>query len=109
MSMKQVNMWHIAMMGPILCYIGDKEDKANNISYAILATLTISILFTVRKPNIKKLNYYNIVNLLHYLVIFPMFLFIIYKRNKLPKYVFKFIKYLGISVIAIHIYKLLKK
>ena len=107
MSMKQVNQWHIAMMGPVLYYIGNKAKETNKIAYTILATLTASILFTVRRPS--KLNYRGIVNLTHYLVFIPLFGYIIYKNDKLPSWGFTLIKFLGISVIAIHLYKLFNK
>ena len=29
MSMNQVNQWHVAMIGPILYYIHNKEGKSN--------------------------------------------------------------------------------
>lgn len=104
MSMKQVNQWHIAMMGPVLYYIGNKAEKTNKLAYAVLATLTASIIFVVRIP--KKLNYRGIVNLTHYALFLPLFGYIVYKNNNLPSWSFPMLKYLGISVIAVHLYKL---
>lgn len=106
MSMNQVNQWHIAMIGPVLFYIGNKGDKTDKIAYVVLATLTASILFVVRRPT--KLNYRGIINLAHYAVFIPLFGYIVYKNNNLPIWTFPLIKYLGISVIAIHLYHLLK-
>ena len=107
MSMNQVNQWHVAMVGPVLYYIGSKEGKSKQVAYTVLGTLTASILFVVRKPN--KLNYRGIINLAHYLLFLPLFLYIVYKNNKLPIWSFRLIKYLGISVIAIHLYHIIKR
>ena len=106
MSMNQVNQWHIAMIGPVLYYIGNKEEKTNKIAYIVLATLTTSILFVVRRPS--KLDKRGIINLAHYAVFIPLFGYIVYKNNKLPSWSFSLIKYLGISVVAIHLYHLFK-
>ena len=107
MSMNQVNQWHVAMIGPVIYYIGNKEEKTKPLAYIVLATLTASILFVVRRP--KKLNYRGIINLAHYAVFLPLLGYIVYKNKKLPKWSFPLIKYLGISVIAIHLYHILKK
>ena len=107
MSMSQVNQWHIAMIGPILYQIGSKEGNAKKYYYTMLGTLAASIIFTVRRP--KKLNYRGIVNLSHYALILPSFLYIVYRGNELPNWSFKIIKYLGISVIAIHLYNFYKR
>lgn len=103
----QVNLWHVAMIGPILYYIGNKGKEANEYSYTALATLAISILFVVRKPNLE--NYRGIIRMIHYLIYIPLFLYIVHQNKNLPEWSFNLIKYLGISVSAIHFYLLYKK
>ena len=105
--MNQVNQWHIAMIGPVLFYIGNKEGKSSQVAYIVLGTLTASILFVVRKP--RQLNYHGIINLAHYAIFLPLFLYIVYKNNNLPLWGFTLIKYLGISTIAIHLYHVIKR
>ena len=107
MSMNQVNQWHVAMVGPILYYIGNKEGKSNQVAYTILGTLTASILFVIRRP--KQLDYRGIINLAHYVIFLPLFIYIVYKNNSLPLWAFRLIKYMGISVIAIHFYHIIKR
>ena len=107
MSMNQVNQLHVAMIGPILYYIGNNEGKSKQVAYTVLGTLVTSILFVVRRPT--QLDYRGIINLAHYVIFLPLFLYIIYKNNNLPLWAFILIKYMSISVIAIHLYRIIKR
>ena len=107
MSMSQVNMWHVAMIGPILYHIGNNEKETKSYVYTALATLALSIIFVVRRPT--KLSYRGIINAMHYIIYIPLFLYISYKNKELPIWAFRLIKYLGIAVTAIHFYLLYKK
>lgn len=103
----QINMFHVAMVGPILYYIGNKGKNANSYAFTALATLAIAILFFVRKPNLE--TYRGIIRMFHYLLYIPIFLFISYQNTNLPDWAFIMIKYLGISVSAIHFYLLFRQ
>ena len=103
----QIYLWHVAMIGPMLYYIGNNGKETNIYAYTVLSILAISILFIVRKPNLK--TYRGIIRLIHYLVYIPLFLYISYKNKDLPEWAFTIIKYTGISVSAIHFYLLFKK
>jgi len=103
----QIYMFHVAMVGPILYYIGNKGKEANPYAFTAIATLAIAILFFVRKPNLE--TYRGIIRMIHYLIYIPLFLYISYQNTKLPDWAFIMIKYLGISVSAVHFYLLFKK
>ena len=103
----KINLLHVAMIGPILYYIGNKGKDANLSAYVGLSTLTISILFFVKNPNLK--NYKGIIRSIHYFLYIPLFLYISNQNKNLPEWVFHFIKYLGISVSMIHLYLLYRK
>lgn len=103
-----INYFHILLVGPLLTYIGYNATNNNPEVYKLLFLLTLLIFILVRPPNLK-LNYRNIINLVHYLVWPTFFIWIGYYQNNLPNYMFDIIKYLGISVIGIHYYFLRKK
>lgn len=105
--MLQVNLWHLIVVGPLLFYIGNKKKEANMYAYIALTILALSIIFAVRFP--KRLNYRGVINSAHYFIYIPMLLYIVYKNKNLPDWAFELIKYLALSVLAIHFYLLLKK
>ena len=88
MSMKQVNLMHILLLGPSLIYIGtlnnDNLSNLNNyfIDYIFNSLIGYSLMipFIVRnkfiKTNIKDFNYRNWINLSHYILFMWIFLYI---------------------------------
>lgn len=107
--MKQVNLMHIFIVGPLLMYIGNKKDKTPQIAFNMLLTLILLLPFIVRFPNFNKITYTNIINSSHYLVWIPLFGYIAYKGNKLDNYWWTLLSLLGVTVISIHIFLLLNK
>jgi hypothetical protein len=112
MSLSQVNLMHIAVIGPLLYVIGDQAEKKGNVDkwlFHALATLTILIIFIVRPPFPFEFNYRNLVNISHYTLILALFGWISYRQNAIDIEILKSMKLLGIVVIAIHLYLLISK
>ena len=107
MSYKQVYLWHMVMIGPLLTYIGHNMEKTHVNAFNALGLLTLLIPFVVRIPK-NKLTFHNLVLLGHHLIWVPLFLYVAYKKTELSSILFPFILYLGLSVIAIHSYLLYK-
>lgn len=112
MSLLQVNLMHIGIIGPLLYLIGDqveRKGKADTFLFNALATLTGIIIFIVRPPLSLELTYRNIVNIIHYLVILTFFAWISYKKNNTNINVLKSLKLLGLIVIITHLYLFITK
>ena len=95
---------HVFLVGPLLMYIGNKQSNTPNSVFYSLATLTIMLPFIITLPWKGKMTYRFFVNILHYLIWAPLFIYIAYKGNKLESYWWPLIQLLGISVISIHIF-----
>jgi len=108
MSMMQVNLMHIFLVGPLLWSIGEDAPKTPNWKYNSLGALTLMIPFIVRVPGTAPSSL-NIINSFHYLVFFSLFLYIAYMKNKTNINVLKLLKLLGIIVIVIHSYILVQR
>jgi hypothetical protein len=104
MSYSQVHLWHIALTGPLLTYIGYKKDETPKLANHMLVALALSILFAVRLPNYK-LNQRNIILLVHYLVWIPFFLYV-GLSDKINHKLYYVLLVLGITAIIYHLYKL---
>jgi hypothetical protein len=65
--------------------------------------------FIISIPSDKKLTYRFIINIKHYLLWLPLFLYIGYKGAKLESYWWALLLLLGISVISIHGFLFLNK
>ncbi len=105
MSYQKINWMHIMFIGPLLVLIGHQGKKTQQIFYGSLMTLTALLFFIVRTPDFK-LNYRNTINWVHWIVWPAVFIWISWKQSEIPDYGFQIIKYLGISVILIHMYLL---
>ena len=108
MSMMQVNLMHIFLVGPLLWSIGEDAPKTANWKYNALGVTTLMIPFIVRIPGLELTNL-NVINLFHYLIFFSLFLYISYRKNKTNITVLKLLKLLGIIVILIHSYLLIQR
>lgn len=108
MSLAQVNLMHVAVIGPLLYSIGHYAPKTPNILYNALGVLALMIPFVVRTPKLD-LSYRNIVNSLHYLVWIILFGYVAYMKNDTPKGILESLKILGIVVVALHGYLFIQK
>ena len=118
MSMKQVNLLHIFLIGPTLFYIGYNKDKSNNIAKYLISSFAILLPFIVRFPNLDKLdNWHNYINAFHWIFLIPFFVSISYiyilKKEEIhtlyTENIYPLLKYTGIIIILTHIYLLYKK
>ena len=103
MSLAQVNLMHVVVIGPLLYAIGHYEDKTPNFLYTALGLLAITIPFVVRIPK-AELTYRSIINAVHYVFWIALFGYVAYMGNTTPNYLYMILKLLGITVIAIHLY-----
>lgn len=103
MSLAQVNLMHVAVIGPLLYSIGHYAPKTPDILYNALGVLAITIPFIVRFPKLD-LSYRTIVNALHYLVWIALFGYVAYMKNDTPLGVLESFKILGIFVVVLHGY-----
>lgn len=108
MSLAQVNLMHVTLIGPLLYGIGYYGNETPDILYNALGTLTLTIPFVVRIPKLD-LTYRSLINLLHYLVWIILFGYVSYKKNLTPPGIYELLKLLGITVIAIHSYLFIQK
>lgn len=108
MSLAQVNIMHVVVIGPLLYSIGYYAPKTPDILYNSLGALTVLIPFVVRLPNLI-LSYRNIVNTLHYVGWITLFGYIAYMKNDTPKGLLESLKILGVIVIALHGYLFIQK
>lgn len=107
MSMKQVNLMHMIIIGPLLSYIGYNNSNTEDKYFHALTGITSMIPFIVRLPEGN--DYHSLINLSHYLIYIPFFLYVSFKGQRLNKNIFKLLFVLGIIVIIIHSYLLYKK
>lgn len=104
MSYNQVHLWHIALSGPLLVYIGVNKETTPKIANHMLVALALSILFTVRFPDFKA-NLRTVILLVHYFIWIPFFLYIGLSETLNPN-IYTILKILGIVSISYHLYKL---
>lgn len=102
MSMTQVNLMHIFLIGPLLYYIGDKAPNTPDAAYNALAVLSVMILFIVRPPWFGQPSILNLINASHYLIWLALFGYIAWRKNETPRVILDFLKPLAIAVIGIH-------
>ena len=105
MSMAQVNLQHVFLVGPLLFYIGSQKENTPRWAFISLATLTVMIPFIV-SYNYSSLSYRAIVNASHYLIWIPLFGYIAYAgiNKHLGTYMYPILQLLGLSAITIHLF-----
>ena len=110
---KQINLMHIFLIGPTLYQIGNKGLKNEDASnyYKFLGCLIVIMPFIISLSIKNKLNYRNIIIMLHFLIILPFLTYVYYKGENMEhkKTLFRIIKYLGIIIMLVHIYLLYEK
>ena len=106
MSMLQVNLMHVFLIGPVLFGIGYKNPGENMELYNYLTMLTLTMLFIVRIPfyNLINWEYYDYLKASHLLLFTSFFGWIAYKKDTAPEFVYHILKLLGIAVISTHLY-----
>ena len=104
MSYSQVHLWHIALTGPLLTYIGYNKETTPKIANHMLVALALSILFAVRLPNYK-FNQRNIILMVHYLIWVPFFLYV-GLSDKINNNLYYVLLVLGVVATTYHLYKL---
>lgn len=106
MSMLQVNLMHVFLVGPVLFGIGYKNPGENMELYNYLTMLTLTMLFIVRIPfyNLIKWEYYDYLKASHLLLFTSFFGWVAYKKDTAPEFVYHILKLLGIAVISTHLY-----
>ena len=106
MSMLQVNLMHVFLIGPVLFGIGYKNPGENIELYNYLTMLTLTMLFIVRIPfyNLIKWEYYDYLKASHLLLFTSFFGWVAYKKDTAPEFVYHILKLLGIAVISTHLY-----
>ena len=107
MSMKQVNLMHILVIGPLLTYIGYHKDKTENMYFDALGGITSLLPFIIRIPSGS--DYHSIINSVHYLLYIPFFFYVAYKKNELNESLFGLLFGTGVIVILVHLYLLANK
>ena len=108
MSMMQVNLMHIFLVGPLLWTVGDDAPNTANWKYNALGAATLMIPFIVRLPGLA-MTKLNVINWFHYLIFFSLFLYVSYYKNKTNIYILRLVKLLGIAVVLIHSYLLMQR
>lgn len=119
MSMSQVNLMHILLIGPSITYIGKLTDndlsnldnKNIDLVFNIVTAYSLLIPFIVRNQFIKnsmsEWSTRNWINFIHYIVFIGLFYYIGTKGRSISLNWRYFALLLGISIINIHIYYLL--
>ena len=110
MSMAQVNLQHVFLVGPLLFYIGSQKQETPQWAFISLATLTVMIPFIV-SYNYSSLSYRAIVNASHYLFWIPLFGYIAYAglNKRLGDYMYPILQLLGLSAITVHLFLFAQK
>ena len=118
MSMKQVNLMHILLLGPTMIYAGSltqKQLKTKDISidllFGAIVVYALFIPFIVRnkflKKKIKEWNQRNWTNFFHYILFFGLFLYIGLSGRNITRFWQIIAIGIGLSQIGIHSYLLL--
>jgi hypothetical protein len=105
MSMAQVNLQHVFLIGPLLFYMGAQKENTPQWAFVALAAFTAMIPFIVTY-NYSSLSYRSITNAVHYLVWIPLFMYIAWRgfNNLLAPWAYPMLQLLGLSAITIHLF-----
>jgi hypothetical protein len=103
MSMIQVNLLHIALVGPLLIGIGRTAPVTPDWMFHALGTLAAMLPFVVRVPDLRKgVTYRNLVNASHYLFWIALFAYVAWKKNVVQLELLQALTWLGVLVIGVH-------
>ena len=119
MSMKQVNLLHMLLLGPTMIYVGslttsqlsNKKNISIDLVFGAVAVYALFIPFIVRnkflKTKIEDWKQRNWINFFHYALFFGIFLYIGLAGRNISKFWQIIAIAIGISQIGIHSYLLL--
>jgi len=120
MSMSQVNLMHTLLLGPSMIYIGRLDDnelsnldnKTIDLIFNAVIAYSLLIPFIVRnqflEKSISEWDTRNLINFMHYWIFMGLFYYIGRRGRSITK-IWRIISLIiGLSVISIHIYFLLK-
>ena len=110
LEMKYINLMHILVQGLLLTYIGYNKNNTPKFIYIIIGILALLIPFYNHLPRLS-FSYWNLVNILHYLIIIPSFLYVAYYgyQKKLTENIYNNLFISGIIIMIYHSYKLYKR
>lgn len=98
-----INLIHTTLIGPLLFYIGIKSSNGRRLPRQIVGALSLLIPVLMKRPEMK-LNYTNIIKIVHYGIYIPFLLYLALKED-LSDNIYKITLYLGLIVICYHAYK----
>ena len=108
LNMARINLIHVLVIGSLLMYIGKSKDKTPKWAFQALGVLALLIFLLVPAPSNLDINYWNMVHVLHYLVILPVLLYISY-HQKVPPEQYENIFTTGLVIVVYHAYKAYQK
>ena len=107
LNISHFNLIHIIFQGLILFLIGLLKDKTPKFLFYSLGFECILIPIFIGIPQLK-LNYWNIIKIIHYILILPILLFISIKQ-KFSNSIYDNIMISGILIMIYHSFKLSKR
>ena len=104
LSLAHINLIHTLLIGVVLIYIGYYKEKSNHLAYYLLGLLAIFIVLLVPLPQNLSLGYWNLVHIIHYLILLPCLLYIAYQQKVNPEH-YNTLFITGVIVVVYHAYK----
>ena len=107
LEIKYINLMHILVQGLLLTYVGYMKNNTPKFIYYIIGILALLIPFYNHLPRFS-FSYWNLINILHYIIIIPSFIYIAYYGyyNKLTTNNYNNLFIIGIITMLYHSYKL---
>ena len=102
-KMKHINLIHVFIIGLLLTLVGVLKQKTPNYLWNSFYILVLLIPIMVGFPKLS-LSYWSIIQLMHYLIFLPLFIYIGYKR-KFNKNSYSIMVGSGLMIIVYHLYK----
>ena len=106
-----INLMHIIIIGPLLFSIGYKNPGENTEFYqylkGILGVLPFMLHFQTSKPS--KWSKKTWKSIIHLILFLPFLGYVSYMEDNTPIFIYNILKILGIGIITIHSYLLIKK
>lgn len=108
MNIFYVHLFHILLVGSLFLYIGIQKTNIPNWFYPFLFGLGFFLIiyhsYKAYHYLLKDINPWF--NMIHIILIAPLLIWIGYKKDKTPSYVFDLILMLGFASIGYHTYYL---
>ena len=102
-----INLSHIFVQGSLLSYIGFTK-TTNFYVYLFLFLLSLSIIIIVPFPNLNNTTYWNMIKVMHYLLILPFLLYISYLGiyENISSNTYNMLAMIGLFIIMYHSYRI---